>query len=700
MDVQCERCKAEYEFDDALVSGRGTTVRCTNCGHQFKVRRAESSAVKDQWIVTNSEGQTVTFTTLRDLQRAILAKQVRRDDLLQRDAMSPRSLASIAELEPFFEGRPSSRPPAAPQDGSQAPAAFPKRMASWETSASGESSPAMSNGQEALPPMREKIDTLRPPLSAAAAPPPPAARAGDEPNVLSFSTNPPSLSQPAPVLEPTELGGPSQESEGRASLPPPTRPVRRSSFEEDLDEFAFPPPAYEEAYSTQRRRRVGGWVVALALLVAVGVVGWAVAKPYLVGREAGATAQVDPRVQSFLLQGEGAMAEGNLDAAQENFDKASVLAEKDVRVLLDEARVTAAKADVPWLKLRLLPPNAADDLRTSRAQLEDLGSHDRAAADQAFAAAPDEPAASRVKVDALRLVGDLDGARAHVAKIVNQAEQPETAYVLAALDLAEPTPVWATVTERLRLSAAAEGNGGRARAALVYALARSGDLVGAREELAKLDALSRPYPLLASLHAYVERASVPVEANRPPAISHLVSAKSPAGPSAPQLGAASPTAALATPGEDTGSTDPRIGMQLASAAIKRGEFSRARRIYQGIVDRNPSDSEAMAGLGDVARLQGDPGGAMVDYKRAITVNPSYLPALLGLADTEWVGGDRTASAKTYSDILDRFPEGTYPPYVAKRVSQVIASQAAASTEQAGLDGSSADPPSSDFERTK
>ena len=37
MDVQCERCKTEYEFDDALVSGRGTTVRCTNCGHQFKV---------------------------------------------------------------------------------------------------------------------------------------------------------------------------------------------------------------------------------------------------------------------------------------------------------------------------------------------------------------------------------------------------------------------------------------------------------------------------------------------------------------------------------------------------------------------------------------------------------------------------------------------------------------------------------------
>ena len=40
MYVQCERCKTEYDFDDALVSERGTTVKCTQCGHQFKVRRA------------------------------------------------------------------------------------------------------------------------------------------------------------------------------------------------------------------------------------------------------------------------------------------------------------------------------------------------------------------------------------------------------------------------------------------------------------------------------------------------------------------------------------------------------------------------------------------------------------------------------------------------------------------------------------
>jgi tetratricopeptide (TPR) repeat protein len=108
-------------------------------------------------------------------------------------------------------------------------------------------------------------------------------------------------------------------------------------------------------------------------------------------------------------------------------------------------------------------------------------------------------------------------------------------------------------------------------------------------------------------------------------------------------------------------------MQSAALAIKRGDFARAHQIYQAIVDRNPNDSEAVSGLGDVARLQGDSSGAIAFYKRAIAINPSYLPALLGMADTEWVRGDRANAAKTYKDVVDRFPEGTYPAYVSKRI---------------------------------
>jgi tetratricopeptide (TPR) repeat protein len=107
-------------------------------------------------------------------------------------------------------------------------------------------------------------------------------------------------------------------------------------------------------------------------------------------------------------------------------------------------------------------------------------------------------------------------------------------------------------------------------------------------------------------------------------------------------------------------------MGAAANAIKKGDWGKARQIYEGLVARNPSDSEALAGLGDVDRAQGDLSGAVSSYKRALGVNPSYLPALLGVADTEWASGNHAAAQRDYKDIADRFPESAYPPYVKSR----------------------------------
>jgi tetratricopeptide (TPR) repeat protein len=421
---------------------------------------------------------------------------------------------------------------------------------------------------------------------------------------------------------------------------------------------------FDDPYSvSRRRRRVGGWAVAFVLMLAVGVVGWIVAKPYLVGRNAGAAAQLDPRAQSFVASGERAMTDGNLDLAQEDFDKASALAEKDPRVLLDEARVAAAKADVPWLKLRLLSPDASDELRTTKAQLDERVARAGRAADEALASAPEDAAAVRAKIDALRLAGDRDAARSYVSRVIAQASLPETAYALAALDLAEPEPLWTTVVDRLRLAAAGEGGAGRARAALAYALQKSGDAPGAKAELAKLDALTRTYPLAPNLHAFIDGSAhkaapdAGVAAANPPTHVEL-------NAPSPQAGAA-PTSQAGGNGEGVPS-DARGGLHAAAQAIKKGDWNRARQIYEAIAARNPSDSEALAGLGDTARAQGDSAAAITAYKRAIAVNPSYLPALLGLADTEWVGGDRASAVRTYKDVVNRFPEGTYAAYVKQR----------------------------------
>jgi tetratricopeptide (TPR) repeat protein len=430
-----------------------------------------------------------------------------------------------------------------------------------------------------------------------------------------------------------------------------------------------------EYYPLPRRRRLGAFIVVVSMLLGTGLLAWACEVRYHIsarfsGKAGPFVAKADPRLDSFLADGERALLEGDIERAQGDFDKASVLGDKDARVLIGEARVADARADVSWLKLRLLPAGAGATVesRITKAQLDERSNIARRAANDALSAAPGDAQAQRAVLDALRIAGEPDAARAYVVAVFVTSSQPETAYVLAALDLVQPSPPWSVVLDRLRAAASAETGAGRARAALVYALAKSGDASGARAELAKLDAFARPHPLLPELHALL---TPDAPAIAPPIAVSAVAA-SPSGSSSALQGREAPASAVATAAPVRGVSGDSVqgsaqgALEAALGAIARHDLDRAEQIYQGILTANPRDSQAVAGSGDVARMRGDSAGAISAYRRAVAMNPSYLPALLGLADTEWASGDRAAAARVYKDIVSRFPEGTYPSYAASR----------------------------------
>jgi predicted Zn finger-like uncharacterized protein len=106
MDVRCDKCGTEYEFDEARVGDNGVTVKCTNCQHVFRVRRPLSSpstpAGAREWLVKKPDGQMIAFRELTTLQKWIVEGRIARDDEISRNGETWKRLGNIAELEPFF----------------------------------------------------------------------------------------------------------------------------------------------------------------------------------------------------------------------------------------------------------------------------------------------------------------------------------------------------------------------------------------------------------------------------------------------------------------------------------------------------------------------------------------------------------------------------------------------------------------------
>jgi len=136
MDVRCEKCQTEYELDEARLKPGGVTVKCTNCGHMFKIRkrsntnvgapppdaqRPRSPSSKDsilgedtavrapegasderQWLIRLENGEQKSCRELATLQQWIVAAVVTRESLISRSGKTWKRLGDIAELTQYF----------------------------------------------------------------------------------------------------------------------------------------------------------------------------------------------------------------------------------------------------------------------------------------------------------------------------------------------------------------------------------------------------------------------------------------------------------------------------------------------------------------------------------------------------------------------------------------------------------------------
>jgi predicted Zn finger-like uncharacterized protein len=169
MDVRCEKCQTEYELDEARLKPGGVTVKCTNCGHMFKIRKRSNTNVgapplpreaKDparprtgssrpmrpdsmfddvgppvtdedgeeapttierQWLIRLENGEQKSCRELATLQQWIISGVVTREALISRTGKTWKRLGDIVDLGQYFviadearanraRNKPASRP--------------------------------------------------------------------------------------------------------------------------------------------------------------------------------------------------------------------------------------------------------------------------------------------------------------------------------------------------------------------------------------------------------------------------------------------------------------------------------------------------------------------------------------------------------------------------------------------------------------
>jgi predicted Zn finger-like uncharacterized protein len=717
MDVRCNRCGTEYEFDDALISERGTTVKCTNCGFQFKIFPVGAGSAPERWVVRTTLGRELVYTSLRDLQRAIVQRQVEPNDLLSRGNQPPRALRTIAELEPFFTTS-ASRPSAGERERTPRTlhgVAPPANSVGGTFRQTPAHEPPPSPPEPPTPrptPPSPQIEPDAPPKTEPAGPPLSATRpepnsAPASPAIESRAVAPVSHTLigpdafPATQPTPSAVQGALSQTLPLAQDPTPGSGAapRAESPESSYRAVAAPAPAergramlhsYDELTSDEpdsehaSRRARSRWIAALVLAGMVGLVALTVGRRYLSNISPAADKAerppADKRIAQFLAEGNRLLDEGDLEGAQEQFVKATALAEKDPAVLAALARLATLRADVFWLKLRLLDPSSQEIVQATHRELGRRVGKARSAVDQAFAVAPEDPAVLRARIDTMRLSGDGDKAREWVGPISGNASQPENAYVLAALDLADQNPVWPSVIERLRAAAAGEREPGRARATLIYALVRASRLGEADSEFKKLEASARPHALLDELKGFLERhraaAGAESDAGKQAAAVDprklpVLDTSSPSEPEAKRAPAERP------------SGDFRAKLTQAAAAVRAGRLDEAEQLFNAVLVEQPGNVEAVAGLGDVARRRGDSATANRMYDRVLQQNPSYLPALLASADHKWDSGDRKGAVALYKRVVEQAGPGSeYGSRAAARIAQSEAAPEPAAAPEA------------------
>jgi predicted Zn finger-like uncharacterized protein len=683
MDVRCEKCGTEYEFDENRIGANGVTVKCTACGFVFKVRRTRSLPPRatttigkgpqggKEWLVRKPDGQMIAFRELTTLQKWIVEGRIGRDDEISKNGETWKRLGNIMELEPFFSVYEKAR-------------TLNTLMNESVVELRGSEVLSASNPipqPQPLPPPAN-IPTIPATYSSASLPTAPATNA--IPSVRGTMPVPPQVSNPAPLPLPLAPPG---NGMGKAPPPPqltppaeipalirsnhrPPQPAAIPDLSIPIDDARADTSKSDIVSRFQRsqRRKTFGWVMVLLMLACAG--GGAALAMY--GPE-------DNPVKAFAIEhgliparrgDDGAMrlveeaqTSTDLDTLQ-SLEKAAGLLEKAAQLRKGDPQISAERALVLALQAGAYKRWAKDVEATDAKLAEEKAKLAEPLLKQAFEIATAAQTKAPEALEPLRALAayhllqkDTDGfartiewSKAGMEKIGRI--DPSTLYLEATFALDDPDPAGvdkAKVLLEQAVTARPTMNAARVMLARVHYTKATPDLAKA-----ELDKVLVSAPAHEEAKRLLEKLTTPVPP--PPTAAPLPPAPPPPEAAAPPPATPPPPAKVAEKKEGEGQPF-EWWMARGDSLRERDRTQQALDAYGRAAELRASAAEPHVGKGWCFLDLDKPHLALAAFDRAIKANARYAMAYYGMAESHRALGDTAKAIAAYEQFIDRAPAG-------------------------------------------
>jgi predicted Zn finger-like uncharacterized protein len=654
MDVTCDRCSTEYEFEEALVSPRGTTVKCTQCGHLFKVYRparpASVQPLESQWSVRRTDGSNHKLASLADVTRLIGEGTFTRDDEVSRTGKAWRRLGDIEELETFF-AEADRRGPSRVRKATQGPVlGLVEPKPSPATDADAATSPAHPSdptptvplptiGRASATAANESWRAQSPRAGAAPNGEASAAQAADDDEIATAQLPLP------PRTVAAASGGPA----------PASAPVARPRVEQPVVVRPVEPdagvrfPEFDERPSENDPRTRSSFWLWLFALISTGLAVstwllWPMPEPHTHQ----ALHPEDPSVL-FLARADEAFTTQRVEHFEQaitEYTKALAFHENDAHLLSSLSRVYAVWTQELRFKQQLderEPDKNKDVARrasqvANESQAQQLAEKAKLFAETAARKNPGNGEAEVALSDALRLTKNLVGARSELDHALATDKDPnaETLRVAALLAIDEAGGDARAGLALASQAVAKEPELLRTQILLARCLVGDGDLVGARYHLRAVTTRDRDLPSALAVERLIALLSE-TSTSRDAAVS--------------QGDKPQPEEPVAQ--YDNLSHEGYI--TRGQALLEAGQVGAAKRMFEQALFIRPSSPQAHTGLGFVALEKGRPQLAAEHFLAATRAGND--DALIGLGEAYRRLQRPRDALRTYQNYLARNANG-------------------------------------------